>query len=275
MTRAQWNANRLGSERRVEVWVDDASGRSQLHWEVTFAAANRAETFSVRQGVADLAENRSECDAPVLYFEPNEHRPPVELGPTYLKLGERHRRLHSRDDSAFFSDVNRAAFQPEPAPFLDRFCEAARAQCQSGGVQLVSSVLPHFDLSIGVAEPKPVTFDCEDVESETARCYALAPDYDAERATLHAERKQRLHDDWICAALLHIVLTEENSVEIVARGRDDYVWMHETVEPPTLSVSPTAWIFAPATVVGDIGVMVGETLLLGAFATAVIVTGGR
>jgi hypothetical protein len=274
MTRKQWNANRLGSGRRVEVWVGGASGRPQLHWKVTFEAADRASVFAVRQGAVDLSVGRSECDSPALYFDP-EHRRGGEPGRVYWVLGERHRQLRSLEGSAFFSEPNRAESLPEAGPFLDRFCEAARAHCRSSGVSAVSSVLPNVNLSIGVAEPKPVTFDCENVESETARCHALAPHYDAERATLHRERKQRLHREWTCAALLHAILTDGSSVEIVARGRDDYVWMHETVEPPTLPVSSSAWIFAPATALGDIGVVVGTTLLLVGAGIATIVTGGR
>jgi hypothetical protein len=98
MTRSQWNANRLGSGRRVEVWVDVASGRLQLHWEVAFEAADRANVFAVRQGAVDLAEARSECAAAAVYFEPDEHRPPGRPGRTYRKLGERHWQLHARDD---------------------------------------------------------------------------------------------------------------------------------------------------------------------------------
>jgi len=260
LTVGQWKSNSLGPERRVEARAALNSGRTEVHWRVVFVSANDRDTFAETDGMLELSQGHAGCESPRLFFVDRLPRDPVRERRFYVPLREELQRLYSGSGSTFFGERSRAGLVPKPVPFVSLFCGEIRNLCAQRGEGWVSSVIPSsFNLEPG-APPPVVQVDCSRLEAEETRCHGLAEERDQEWAAVLEKRRQQLELDWSCAALVFPTFEDDGSVKIVARGRDGFTWGNRRVEPPWLGIRPTAWIFAPATAVGDVGVMSAQAL---------------
>jgi hypothetical protein len=262
LTGNQWKRNALGVERRVEAHVARLSGRPEVRWRVVFVSANDRDSFAETTGVLELSRERAECQSPQLFVEEKPRRYLVREYRSYAAISEEPQRLYPGAGSPFFNEKSRAGLVPKPFPFVSRFCDEIRNQCaQWGGGWLRSGILPglNSNLAIGVHPPR-MEIDCGRLDAEEARCRETSQELDRAWAAALEERRQQLELAWSCAALVHVTFEDDGSVGIVASGRDDFSWGSARVEPPWLAIRPSAWVFAPATVVGDVGVMSAQAL---------------
>jgi hypothetical protein len=263
LTVRQWKANTLGAERVVEARGVRDSERTELHWRVAFVSANRHDVFAEESGVLQLSAERAECPSPPLFaeLEPRLGRPgPPGEGRSYAALREKERSLHPAEGSTFFREASGAEMLPKAVPRTARFCDSIRDLCRRRRGERVSVVLPaSLDLA-RLPPPTEVPVDCSRIDAEETSCSELADELDLEWAAALEGPRRQLELQWRCAALVFPVYWDDGSVEIAAWGRDGFVWASERVRPPWMGVGPEAWVYAPATLVGDVGVMTAQAL---------------
>ncbi len=257
LTTGQWKRHALGEKRRVKARVSREAGRTQVRWRVVFLAANGRDAFAETEGVLELSRERSACPHPQLYAELG---PPRLQGPSYSAFRKWSRSLYAAEDSDFFREPSTASLA-RPGPFLETFCERIRDRCVERGGRLTSTPAGLLNVGgLGALEPPPVaSVDCGQLAAEEARCRDAAERHDRLRAAAFERRRQRLEREWSCAALVFPVVADDGSLEIVARGRDGFVWGAVRVEPPR-PLRLAAWVFAPVTLVGDVGVMSAQAV---------------